>query len=164
MDERNIYSTVYDLQNFTTRYYGLPGNVAASTYLYNRLRQHHGLTVEYQGGELRNEIATLPGKDPSSAMLMVGAHYDSTSDEPSNAPERATTAEGWPSSWSWPGHEPILFQPYPEVRPVEHEEGGLDTAGSAAYVKEAVADHDDIMLYFNYDSSCLDPRIDSSLI
>lgn len=156
VDESEIYATVYDLQNFTTRYYGYPGNVAASAYLYNRLSNITGLTVEYQGGELRNVIATLPGRQPSSTICMVGAHYDSTSSDPYNAPGASDNGGGVAivlelarvmSQYSF--NHTLKFALW------NAEEGGLD--GSGAYVKEAVADHDDIMLYFNYDSSCLDP-------
>ncbi len=67
INESNIYSSVYTLQNFTTRFYGTSGNIAASTWIYNKLSSIPGLTVEYQGGEeYRNVIATLPGDDERS--------------------------------------------------------------------------------------------------
>ena len=71
VDESEIYSTVLDLQGFATRYYGTPGNLEASAYLFDRLSRIPGLEVEYQGGELRNVIATLPGRAPSSQVYML---------------------------------------------------------------------------------------------
>ena len=86
MNQTEIYNTAYALQNFSTRVYGYSGNVAAATYLYNRLSNISGLSVEYQS-DYNNIVATLPGVDlTSSATYMVGAHYDSMSDNESFAP------------------------------------------------------------------------------
>ena len=95
VSEQEIYQTVYDLQSFRTRVYGYPGNTAASTYLYNKFDSISGLNVEYQGGNLRNVIATLPGLDTSSSEIYIaGAHYDSISSDPNNAPGATDDAAG----------------------------------------------------------------------
>ena len=84
MSQTEIYNTAYTLQNFMTRFYGTSGNFEAGTYLYNRFSEISGLSVEYQSN-YRNIVATLPGTDlTSTATYIVGAHYDSTSDNPEN--------------------------------------------------------------------------------
>ncbi len=160
MDEKEIYSTVYDLQNFTTRCYGYSGNIEASTYLYNKLSNISGLDVEYQGGELRNVIATLPGKDNSSSdIYMVGAHYDSISDEDRSVAPGATDDGGGVaivlelarvmSQYSFNHTVKFAFW--------NTEESSSNTSGSVLYAKYAGANHLKIPLYMNFDSSCYDP-------
>jgi len=160
IDENEIYSTVYSLQNFTTRCYGYPGNVEASTYLFNKLSNITGLTVEYQGGEFRNVIATLPGRDlASSVIYMVGAHYDSINDvNRSDAPGATDNGGGVAivlelariMSHCISNHT-IVFALW------NAEESSSDVAGSSVYVENAVASQLNISLYINFDSSCYDP-------
>jgi Zn-dependent M28 family amino/carboxypeptidase len=65
---------------------GYFGNVEAASYLYNRLSNISGLSVEYQG-DYKNIVATLPGVDPTSnATYILGAHYDSFSSNLSDSP------------------------------------------------------------------------------
>ena len=95
VSEHEIYQSVYDLQNFGTRVYGYSGNTAASAYIYSRFDSIPGLNVEYQGSNLRNVIATLPGLNTSSnEIYIVGAHYDSASSDPNNAPGATDDAAG----------------------------------------------------------------------
>ena len=158
VDDGAIYSTVLDLQGFATRYYGTPGNLEAAAYLFNRLSSIPGLEVEYQGGELRNVIATLPGKGASSHVYMVGAHYDSESSDVGNAPGATDNGGGVAivlelarvmSQYSF--ESTIKFALW------NTEEGGAGIGGSQAYVRQAVAEHTDVALYMNLDSSCYDP-------
>ncbi len=161
IDENEIYSTVYSLQNFTTRYYGSPGNSDASTYLYDKLSNITGLTVEYQGGAFRNVIATLPGRDATSSdIFMVGAHYDSTSGGGDRSDAPGATDNG--------GGVAIVVElarimsQYTFDHTVRFalwnaEEEGANASGSSAYVQDAVANHLNIALYMNFDSSCYDP-------
>jgi hypothetical protein len=87
VDESEIYRTTYDLQNFDTRIYPSAGNRRAADYLHDRLATVPGLEVEYQSDTYRNVIANLPGEDATSEkMVIVGAHYDSTSSDPYHAP------------------------------------------------------------------------------
>lgn len=160
IDEEKIYSTVYELQNFTTRYYNTTGNSQAATWIYNTLRNISGMTVEYQGGEFRNVIATLPGQDVSSSrVFMVGAHYDSINTKDLSTAPGATDNGGGVaivlelarviSRYTW--NHTILFSFW------NAEEGGAPTKGSTVYVEEATAYNFTISLYINYDSACYDP-------
>jgi Peptidase family M28 len=156
INETEIYNTVYRLQNFTSRVYGYAGNVEAADYIYDRLENISGLSVEYQG-IYRNVIATLPGTDPTSAQIyVVGAHYDSTSSDPSVAP--GATDDG--------GGVAIVLElarimsEYRFNHTVKfafwnREESGL--AGSSDFVQNAMQLGLNISLYLNYDSSCYDP-------
>lgn len=157
ISESEIYNTVYDLQNFGTRVYGYPGNVAAGTYLYNRFSSIPGLNVEYQGGEFRNVIATLPGVDNDSDVIyMVGAHYDSKSSDPNNAPGATDNAGGVGivlefarimSTYRF--NHTLVFACWND------EEAGY--VGSAHYVEYAHDSSLNIGLYVNFDSACYDP-------
>lgn len=159
IDENKIRSTVNSLQNFTTRHYGTQGNLDASAYLHDRLHNITGLSVEYQGGELRNVIATLPGRDnESNGIFVVGAHYDSTGGANKNLAPGATDDGGGVaivlelarimSQYSF--NHTVKFALW------NYEEGGLH--GSSAYVKDAAANHSNISSYLNFDSSCYDPE------
>jgi hypothetical protein len=158
VEEKNIYNTASDLQNFTTRYVDTPGNQMAATYLHDRMENITGLTVEYQGGAFRNVVATLPGTDNAiSTYCLIGAHYDSTSDKRTvNAP--GATDDG--------GGVAIVVE---MARVMSHysfnhtikfafwnaEEGGIK--GSDAFAREAKSSGQNIMAYLNLDSSCYDP-------
>jgi len=160
IDENEIYSTIYSLQNFTTRYYNTSGNIEASIWLYNKLRNITGLTVEYQGGEYRNIIATLPGRDNlSSNIYMVGAHYDSiNSKDFDDAPGATDNAGGVAivlelarimSQYTW--NCTVMFALW------NAEEEGPHRKGSVVYIEDAVAKNVNISLYMNFDSACYDP-------
>jgi putative aminopeptidase FrvX len=153
IDESEIYNTVYSLQNFTTRIYGYSGNTEAATYLYDRLDNISRLGVEYQGSYM-NIIATLHGNDTTSnATYMVGAHYDSTSSNQSNAPGATDNGGGV-------GIVLELARVMSQYR-FNHtlkfalwnaEENGV--LGSNDYVKYAYSNELNISLYVNFDSAC----------
>jgi len=104
VNESELWNTTYDLQAIPTRVFGSEGNREAGEYLYARLDGIPGLDVEFQGGELNNVVATLPGSgNASSELVIVGAHYDSTSSDPAGRPGRPTTHAESRSSWNLPG-------------------------------------------------------------
>ncbi len=93
--ENEILATATELQDLVTRTIGYQGNVDAATYIYGRFAAMPGLSVVYQGGNVRNVVATLSGSDPaSSRVYIVGAHYDSTSGTPAIAPGATDNACG----------------------------------------------------------------------
>ena len=157
IDKTEIYNTTSMLQNFITRKYGTPGNAEAQKYLYNKISNISQLSVEYQGN-YSNIIATLPGVDTTSdATYIVGAHYDSTSTDPNNAPGAMDDAIGVAivmelarimsqyqfshtlkfALWNW-------------------EEDG-PWKGSTEYVRYANNTNMNIPLYINLDPFCFDP-------
>lgn len=160
VDEREIRSTVYALQNFTSRHYGQPGNAEASVYLFDRLSDIPGLEVEYQGGDLRNVIATLPGRNGTSAgVYMVGAHYDSVNEgDITNAPG-ATDNGGGVAIVLELARIMAQHQFGDTVRFAlwNAEDGGADIRGSTEYARYAAASGLNITLYMNFDSACYDP-------
>ena len=94
-NKTEIYNNIEFLQNYQTRYYGTDDNSKAATYLFNELSKIPGLKVEYQNGNLKNIVATLPGLNNSSdEIVMIGAHYDSTSYPPELAPGATDNACG----------------------------------------------------------------------
>ena len=158
ISESEIYNTVYSLQNFSTRVYGYPGNTYAGSYLFERLSNITGMDVEYQGGSLRNVVGTLPGiSEASNTVFMVGAHYDSISSDPNNAPGATDNGGGVAivlelarimSQYKF--NHTLKFALW------NREEGGL--IGSRNYAEYASSDALNISLYFNYDSACYDPN------
>ncbi len=152
INELEIYNTVYHLQNFTTRAYGYLGNAEAATYLYSRLDSIPGLEVEYQG-VYKNVIATLPGNDTTSnAVYMVGAHYDSKSSNPNDAPGATDDGGGCAivlelarimSQYNFRNTVKFAFW--------NREEDGC--LGSQDYAKNAMPAN--LKLYFNFDSAVL---------
>lgn len=162
ISENNIYNSVYTLQNFTTRFYGTSSNIAASTWLFNKLDNISGLSVEFQGGEeFRNIIATLPGIDGNSTgIYMVGAHYDTV--DLSFAPGATDNGGGVAivleiarimSQYTF--NHTLMFALWDA-----EEEGGASMKGSKAYTDYAFENNLDIELYVNFDSSCYDPDDD----
>ena len=81
-----------------SRYYLDPGNVEAGEYLYRRLSEY-GLKVWYEdfitndGYLALNVVAELPGRDPSAVYLVL-AHYDSTTERDVTAPGADDNATG----------------------------------------------------------------------
>jgi len=152
IDEAELYGTVCDLQNFSTRAFGTDGNREAGEYLYRRLDEIPGLTVEF-----RNVVATLPGSDPDSdGVVVVGAHYDSTSFDPARAPGATDNGCGvaivLELARVMSGHS---FDRTVEFAFWNAEENGRD--GSRRYVRTANDRASDILLYLNYDSACGGP-------
>jgi acetylornithine deacetylase/succinyl-diaminopimelate desuccinylase-like protein len=79
-----MYSTIYDLQNFSTRYTHSQNISKAAQYIRDRFNAS-GLVTEFQeltvgSSKVNNVIGTLKGSNTSSNVTYVlGAHYDSTS-------------------------------------------------------------------------------------
>jgi Zn-dependent M28 family amino/carboxypeptidase len=157
MNTTEIYNTVYDLQSFITRRYWTPGNVDAATYIYNRLSNIPGLSVEYQSSYYNNVIATLSGVyETSNAIYIVGAHYDSISSDPNYAPGATDNGVGVAivlefarimSQYSFKHTLKFAFWN-------DEEDGAL---GSAEYVKYIASNGIDVSLYMNFDPGCYDP-------
>lgn len=157
INESEIYQTTYDLQNFSTRVYPSHGNKQAAGYLYDRLKNIPGLETEYQGINNQNIISTLPGRKTSSNMIfIVGAHYDSSSSIPDQAPGATDNGCGAAivlelarimSQYKFNNTIKFAFW-----NAEEHE-----SSGSRDYVAYAARNSLNIPLYFNFDSSCYDP-------
>ena len=148
ISESEIYDTVaYLTQTIGTRYYGTSGNTLAGTYLYNRLGNISGLTVEYQSS-YRNVIATLPSN--SSEIYIVGAHYDTVSGSPGatdNAGGVAIVLELARIMSQYRFKYTLKFAFW-------NREEAWNPTGATVYVQQAAQN---TSLYFNYDSSCYDP-------
>jgi len=156
INETEIYNTVYRLQNFTTRVYGYTGNTNAADHIYHRLENIPELTVEYQG-TYKNVIATLPGTDPTSNQIyVVGAHYDSKSSDPNNAPGATDDGGGVAIVLELARiMSEYRFKHTVKFALWNYEEGG--SIGSSDFVEKALQHNMNISLYINYDSSCYDP-------
>ncbi|MDN7026063.1 Zn-dependent exopeptidase M28 [Methanoculleus sp. FWC-SCC1] len=158
VSESELYATTADLQAFGTRAIGTDGNTEAAAYLHDRLRAIPELEVEYQGGDRRNVVATLPGSGQNAdTFVVVGAHYDSTATDPKNAPGATDNAAGVAivlelarimSSQTF--DRTIAFALW------NAEEAGRH--GSRDYARRAAADDREILLYLNYDSTAYDPE------
>lgn len=158
INESELEETTYDLQKVPTRIFGSEGNREAGEYLYARLADIPGLLVEFQGGELNNIIATLPGGgNTSDEVVIVGAHYDSTSSDPARSPGATDNACGVAivlelarvmSRHSFDRTVRFAFW--------NAEESG--SRGSTDYVARARDTGAPVVLYLNYDSACYDPE------
>lgn len=154
IDESELRDTTYALQNFSTRAYGTDGNREAGAYLAARFAAIPGLEVESRGGELNNIVATLPGSgDGSEEVVVVGAHYDSTSTDLTRAPGATDNGCGaaivLELARVMSGHS---FNRTVEFAFWNAEEVGC--LGSIDYATNAAAP---IVFYLNYDSACYDP-------
>ncbi len=80
----NLTGHILNLQNFGTRSASSEGCVSAGTYIYDFL-VNLGLQTEHDpfnfgsGHSSQNIVATLPGKTSPESVVIVCAHYDSTS-------------------------------------------------------------------------------------
>jgi len=158
VNESEIYRTTSDLQNFSTRHYPSSGNELAGQYLYSRLSGIPGLNVTYQDSRKKNIIATLPGKDTASAqVIVVGAHYDSSSSDPGHAPGATDNGCGIASVLELARVMSTHTYNHTIVFAFWNAEEIPDFRGSTSYVTYARENSLDIPLYFNYDSSCYDP-------
>lgn len=157
VNESGLRDTTYDLQNFSTRVFGTDGNREAGEYLAARLDGIPGLEVEFQGGDLRNVIATLPGNNTASGeVVVVGAHYDSRSSDLARAP--GATDNGCGVAIVLELAE--VMSRYSFDRTVRFafwnaEEDGR--YGSADYAGNVTNASVPVVLYLNYDSACYDP-------
>ncbi|HQD25012.1 MULTISPECIES: M28 family metallopeptidase [Methanoculleus] len=155
IDESELRNTTSDLSSIPTRAYGSDGNRVAGEYIFQRLSAIPGLEVEFQGGEVNNVIARLPGANTSlNEVVVVGAHYDSLSSDPARAPGATDNGCGvaivLELARVMSGHS---FDRTVEFAFWNAEEDG--SYGSSAYVENATAP---VALYFNYDSACYDPE------
>ena len=153
VNESELQNTTYVLQGIPTRAFGSDGNREAGEYLYSRLAGIPGLEVESQGGDLNNVIATLPGSDNTSdGVVIVGAHYDSTSSDPARAPGATDNGCGiaivLELARVMSGHS---FNRTVQFAFWNAEEDGQ--YGSTEYAARAAVP---VALYLNYDSSCYD--------
>ena len=156
MDGASIYTTTDILQRIPTRAYGMAGNEEASSYLYGELSGIQGLDVEYTDGSFKNIVGILPGIDASSEeIFMVGAHYDSKSSDPADAPGATDNACGVGivlemarimSQYQFNHTIAFAFWNNEEKDPA-----------SNTYAMSAAENSLKIPLYFNFDSSCYDP-------
>ena len=158
VNESELWNTTYDLQAIPTRVFGSEGNREAGEYLYARLDGIPGLDVEFQGGELNNVVATLPGSgNASSELVIVGAHYDSTSSDPARAPGATDNACGvaivMELARVMSGHS---FDRTVQFAFWNAEEVG--SYGSIDYATHAMDTGVPVVLYLNYDSACYDPE------
>lgn len=149
-NETELHKTILDLQTLSPRNYGSLGNTNTATYLYNRLTNISGLTVEYQGA-YKNVIATLQGVD--SQIYMIGAHYDATSNSPGATDDGGGCAIVLEFARIL---SQCVFTHTIKFAFWNYEEGGA--LGSNEYVLAARNNGWNIQLYFNYDSSCYDPN------
>ncbi|MDD3858443.1 MAG: M28 family metallopeptidase [Methanoculleus sp.] len=156
IDESELQNTTHDLQNFSTRVYGTDGNREAGEYLSERLAAIPGLEVEFQGGDLRNIVATFPGSGTSGEVVVVGAHYDSRSFDPARAPGATDNGCGvaivLELARVMSGHS---FDRTVRFAFWNGEEVGR--LGSADYARNVTDASVPVVLYLNYDSACYDP-------
>ena len=89
MEKENLTLRIQDLEDFRTRRAPTANLEAAGTYIYNFFKDQ-GIAVEYdafaftyQGATYptNNIVATIPGRTAPEQIIIVGAHYDSTSDQ-----------------------------------------------------------------------------------
>ncbi|PKL61643.1 MAG: Zn-dependent exopeptidase M28 [Methanomicrobiales archaeon HGW-Methanomicrobiales-2] len=155
INETELRNTTYDLQNFSTRVYGTDGNREAGEYLFARFAGIPGLEVEFQGGELNNVIATLPGSDNTSdEVVVVGAHYDSRSSDPARAPGATDNGCGVAIVLELARVMSLhQFDRTVQFALWNAEEDGR--YGSADYAGNAT---NPVAFYLNYDSACYDPE------
>jgi len=86
----NLSAYIQDLQNFQTRRAATTSLEAAGTYVYDFFRargisaEYDPFTFSYQGitYATRNIVGSIQGKTVPEQIVIIGAHYDSTSDQP----------------------------------------------------------------------------------
>ena len=86
VEKSRLAASIQELQDFQTRFTSTPQCELAGDYLYARLSEL-GYLVEYDpfsfsGYSTRNILATLPGESDPEQVVIVCAHYDSTSERP----------------------------------------------------------------------------------
>lgn len=77
----------------------IEGQKAAAAYLHSQLDGLPGLSVEdqtysYKGASYVNVVVTIPGRDRPDELILIGAHYDSTSESATIAPGADDDASG----------------------------------------------------------------------
>ena len=87
VDESAIYQTTYRPAELLDAGLSLPGERTGRRVSPRPARRHPWPEGGVQSETYRNVIATLPGQDPASdELVIVGAHFDSTSSTPGRAP------------------------------------------------------------------------------
>ena len=158
VSETEIMRTTADLVNFGTRFVGTEGNIAAATYLHDRLSDLPNVVVAYHSTQFRNVIGTLPSGNPDSDIVyMVGAHYDSTSNTPGIAPGATDNASGVAIVLEFARVMSRYTFEHPVVFGFWNDEEGTG-GGSKEYADEAYSNSVKIGLYLNLDSSSYDPN------
>ncbi|MFH1856770.1 MAG: M28 family peptidase [Candidatus Omnitrophota bacterium] len=155
ISQSDYISYVMDLENFGTRFYNTAGNTSAANYIYNEFASY-GLSVAYDpflydGSTYNNVVATLSGTTNPDNIYIVGAHFDSTSNDPQNsAPGADDNASGIASVLEIASVlSQYSFNSTIEFIAFNLEEQGLK--GSKAYADEAKAKGDDILGMLNFD-------------
>ena len=159
MNETEINTTTYNLQSLPTRRYGTPGNLLASSYIYDKLSTISGLKIEHQS-RFNNIILTLPGAyNVSNEIVIVGAHYDSISDVPNSSSAPGATDDACGVAivlemarimCQYQFNDTIIFAFW------NLEEDGQQ--GSRAYVENLSKNSRVMPFYINFDSPCYDPK------
>jgi Zn-dependent M28 family amino/carboxypeptidase len=144
-----------DLQSFPSRYYTTAGNAGATDYIDNTFSSS-GLTVyrdpfAFAGGTYYNVVATLTGTTHPENVYIVGAHLDSTSDQPTtHAPGADDNASGVAAVLEMAkvlsGYR---FDSTIKFIGFNAEEQGL--IGSKAYADEAMAAGEKVLGMLNFD-------------
>jgi hypothetical protein len=90
VSKNNLYAGIQNLQDFQTRRATTTSLEAAGAAIYAAFRaqgvaaEYDTFTFSYQGASYttNNIVATIPGKTAPEQIVIVGAHYDSTSNDP----------------------------------------------------------------------------------
>ena len=155
VNESELRNTTYALQGIPTRTFGSGGNREAGEYLFARLADIPGLEVEFQGGELNNIIATLPGSgNASGEVVMVGAHFDSTSSDPARAPGATDNGCGVAIVLELAR----VMSRHSFDRTVQFAFWNAEENGRYGSAEYAASTSVPLVLYLNYDSACYDPE------
>jgi hypothetical protein len=78
-----LYTDIYSLQNFTTRYAYSPKCIDASIFIHDEMAKYPSLSVNYDpfvydSTNMRNVVAVLPGMNKSNHKIyIISGHYDS---------------------------------------------------------------------------------------
>ncbi|MCC6751843.1 MAG: M20/M25/M40 family metallo-hydrolase [Deltaproteobacteria bacterium] len=114
------------------------GQMKAAAYLHGELAQLSGFTVRkhlysYQGKVYENLEARLEGQDPAAKVIVAGAHYDSISEKPTDAPGADDNASGTAAVLE-AARALAGCRPARGVRLVFFSNEEVGTVGSQAYV------------------------------
>jgi len=157
ISESDYVSYVEDLESFGTRYYNTSGNASAAEYIYDVFASF-GLEVAYDpftynGYVLNNVVATLPGTrfSDEDRYFIVGAHFDSISDDPqSQAPGADDNASGI-SAVLEIASVLSLYEPDTTIKFIAFNAEEEDLIGSKAYADEAMLNDEEILAMLNFD-------------
>ncbi len=141
------------LDDFETRYYNRPENVAASQWMYEEF-QSFGLTAEFHeynhNGTRRNVIGTLPGLVHPEQVVYLTGHFDSTSEDVAHAPGADDNASGTAAFLEAARVlSQYAFEYTIKFAGFNSEEQGL--LGSGAYVSHIASQGEDVIGCYNLD-------------